>query len=150
MRTKSKVGLTVAWVALGVLGTFLVSLPAHAYTYSSVVSAVLVFPKIYVTDATDTLIQVGNASKILTSAHCFYVNANSHCSNTGQVCQSGMECSGEFGFGSCVPGWVEINFDITLTLEQPVVWRASEGSFTAHRFPRCRLSVSSSAFRRTR
>ena len=84
MRTKSKVGLTAAWTAAGVLITFLVSLPAHAYTYSSVISAVLVFPKIYVVQGvpgvqheTDTLIQVGNASKLQVAAHCFYVNANS-------------------------------------------------------------------------
>ena len=32
MRTKSKVAVTAAGVALGVLITFLVSLPAHAYT----------------------------------------------------------------------------------------------------------------------
>ena len=131
MRTKSKVGLTAAWAALGVLATFLVSLPpAHAFTYSSVTSAVLVFPLIRVVPGeVDTLIQIGNASNNLISAHCFYVNANSHCSTTGQVCTSASECfDSQFGFfGSCDPGWIEINFDIALTMEQPVVWRASEG-----------------------
>ena len=47
--------------------------------------------------------------------HCFYVNGNPRCDNTGAVCDSFADCAEGDVFGSCVPGWVEVNFDIILT-----------------------------------
>lgn len=61
------------------------------------------------------------------AAHCFYVNANRHCENTGDICEDGSECfDGQFT-GACVEGWSEVNFDIYLTPQQPLSWRAGEG-----------------------
>src|ERR1043166_299952 len=108
--------------------------PARALTTSDRPAAILIWPKIVVgtTPPTDTLIQVSNTDKVLLKqAHCFYVNANSHCgsnaTNAGAVCQSAAECPSGAGFAACEPGWSEIDFDIFLTKDQPLAWHASSG-----------------------
>jgi hypothetical protein len=63
----------------------------------------------------------------ITAAHCFYVNANSHCANTGAVCESASDCEQTGIFAPCIEGWIEINFDVFLTGNQPLAWLASEG-----------------------
>ncbi len=99
-------------------------------------SGVVIFPKIVVDSANgiDTRLHLSNASSRpdgVTStdqmAHCFYVNANSHCTNTGNVCSSFGDCNDGGVFGACVPGWIETNFDIFFTQRQPIGWVASEG-----------------------
>jgi hypothetical protein len=62
-----------------------------------------------------------------TAAHCFYVNANSHCANTGDVCITASDCPSNGGFAPCVAGWIEINFDVILTPNQPLAWSALRG-----------------------
>jgi len=79
--------------------------------------------------ATDTLIQLSNTSTTSgggsKQAHCFYINANSHCANDPRVvCQTAAQCSGG---AACVPGWSEIDFDVVLTRDQPLGWYASSG-----------------------
>jgi hypothetical protein len=98
-------------------------------------SAILVWPKIVAqTDPTrgplvDTLVEISNLDTgAQTAAHCFYVNANSHCANTGGVCTTALDCAGPGGsFGSCTPGWIEVDFDVILTPNQPLAWSAVEG-----------------------
>lgn len=93
-------------------------------------AAIVVYPKVSVDRANgeDTVIRLVNTNErtpIL--AHCFYMNANSHCrggSNDRQICQSGADCGGG---GVCVPGWLETDFRIQLTQGQPIQWLASEG-----------------------
>ena len=76
----------------------------------------------------DTVIQLSNTSRTPVTAHCFYENANSHCSNTGAVCLEGIDCCDLMsGCGTCDPGWNEIDFQVRLTPRQPIGWRASEG-----------------------
>ena len=144
---------TLAGLALG-LCLFGALSPAQARTTSDQPAAILYWPKIVVDTTgqytggvpTDTLIRLSNtcapgvagnpcgpppgANLPITGlsgmkqAHCFYIDANSHCSNnTTQICQTGAEC----GVGSCDPGWSEIDFEIVLTKEQPLAWHASEG-----------------------
>jgi hypothetical protein len=102
---------------------------AAGITAADVVSdraaAILVYPLIVhdSTQCTDTLIEISNTSTELVTAHCFYVNANSHCSNTGLPCSSGAQCAG----GLCLPDWNETDFLIRLTARQPLAWLASEG-----------------------
>jgi hypothetical protein len=76
----------------------------------------------------DTIVQLTNTSEFLTKVHCFYTNANSHCSNAPttictdenfrSVCPTG---------GLCVPGWVENDFHLTLTKRQPISWSVNQG-----------------------
>jgi len=80
--------------------------------------------------AFDTIVQLSNVSAEPVYAHCFYENANGHCTNTGEVCQPMISDScyeSESGFGVCVPGWNEIDFFVRLTPRQPIAWLASEG-----------------------
>jgi len=106
-------------------------------------AAILVWPKIVVdtgdvlnssTGPTDTLIQLSSAMKASTGlgglkqAHCFYVDATGHCSNNPDTqCLSADDCHVGDIFGSCDPGWTEVDFDIRITPEQPLGWLASEG-----------------------
>jgi len=137
---------TLAGLALGLCLCAAPS-PAQAIATSDQPAAILYWPKIVVDTAgiingtpTDTVIRLSNTCDPqvvgnpcyqggtglfgLKQAHCFYVDANSHCSNTPtQVCQSGADC----GIGSCVPGWSEIDFDIVLTVGQPLAWHAADG-----------------------
>jgi len=74
----------------------------------------------------DTLVQLGNVSELPVNAHCFYENANGHCTNTGAICGPlvpliSSEC------GTCLPGCSEIDFWIRLTPRQPIAWLVSEG-----------------------
>ena len=121
--------------ALASLAVLTVAPRVQADTTIEQGSAVLVWPKIVVqTDPSegplvDTLVQISNLDDSnVTAAHCFYVNANSHCANTGSVCTSAIDCAGPGpSFGSCVPGWIEIDFDVILTPNQPLAWSAAEG-----------------------
>jgi hypothetical protein len=74
----------------------------------------------------ETLVQLGNVSELPVNAHCFYENANAHCSNTGEICgplveNTSVEC------GTCVPGCSEIDFWVRLTPRQPIAWLVSTG-----------------------
>lgn len=131
MLTRKRVGLTRGVAAL-VVGSVLAIAPAAlANTYSDQGAAVLVWPKIVVRSAgpaTDTLIQINNLDRTsTTAAHCFYVNANSHCANTGAVCESALDCEQTGIFAPCVEGWIEVDFDVIMTPNQPLAWLASEG-----------------------
>lgn len=78
----------------------------------------------------DTEIQLTNVSDHDAKMRCFYVNANSHCTNNpGAVCNVNADCQ-QFGLGGiCFEGWIETDFEITLTPRQPLIWRISEGLF---------------------
>ncbi len=92
-------------------------------------SGLLMYPKIAVdlSSGVDTRLHISNTSSDPTMAHCFYVNANRHCTNTGGVCESFADCNDQGVFGACVPGWIETNFDIFFTSSQPIGWVASAG-----------------------
>ncbi len=99
---------------------------ARASTASDRPAAIVVYPKIVADSAAgiDTVITLTNADRSNpVRAKCFYVNATSHCSSDGSPCTSSAEC----GIGSCVPGWAETDFYITLTRDQPFYWVASTG-----------------------
>jgi hypothetical protein len=127
-------------LGIGVLG---LASSAGGITTSDKPAAIVVWPKIVVDTSatldlrrkTDTIIQLANTSSSgQRRAHCFYVNANSHCAETaaapGKVCASSTDCplaGNPSAFAPCVPGWTEIDFDIRITPDQPLAWRASEG-----------------------
>ena len=88
-------------------------------------AAVLIYPRIHVDPANgvDTVIQLTNTSEAPIGVRCSYLNTNGHCSNNNAVCRTSAECGG----GTCVPGWVETDFRVTLTRLQPISWNASQG-----------------------
>jgi hypothetical protein len=134
MLTAKNVGLTGLAAALVAAAVLWVPAPASADTTTDQGAGIVIFPKVkVVTDTdlgplTDTLIELNNLDRdSQTAAHCFYVNANSHCANSGDVCTTALDCPSTTGFSPCVPGWVEINFDAILTANQPLAWSALNG-----------------------
>jgi hypothetical protein len=104
---------------------------ARADISSTNPAAIVVFPKLVVdtSGGTDTVIQLTNTAPNPVNVRCFYVNANGHCSNDpADICDPG-EPSSEYctSPGYCVPGWVETDFALTLTPNQPIAWTVSAG-----------------------
>jgi len=126
MFTEWKLAYVASALSLVVAG----AAPVSAAPDHDNAAGLLIYPKIVVDLAAgiDTRLHLSNTSSLPQMAHCFYVNANSHCTNTGGVCSSFADCQDAGGiFGACVPGWIETNFDIFLTSGQPIGWVASEG-----------------------
>jgi hypothetical protein len=123
--------------ALVIAAAMIVSGPARANVLNDPPSVttntsagLLVFPKIVVNTANgvDTHIQLTNAQNILTKVHCFYVNANGHCSNNpSQICSEENFLDVCQRPGTCVPGCQETDFRLTLTKRQPISWNSSDG-----------------------
>ncbi len=125
---------------LTVLGTvFLGAGAASADVTSDRAAAILVWPKLIFSSADDTFlspagvtidttIQLTNTSSEEVFLRCFYVNANSHCSNEPtRVCGNHSDCNLTFPGNFCVPGWLEVDFEISLTPKQPLVWNLGNG-----------------------
>lgn len=129
-------------VAYGVIAAAMVSaaVAARADVASDQAAAILVFPKVIVDTSipprtergrVDTLIRVSNTSKQSVAIHCFWINANGHCSNSPlTVCDSNVfGASSPCGAsGICEPGWQETDFFVNITPRQPVAWLASQGA----------------------
>jgi hypothetical protein len=134
---------------LGMLGgVFLGAGAASADVTSDRAAAILVWPKLLFSSAEDTIlseagqvidttIQLTNTSSEEVRLRCFYVNANAHCANDpARVCGNHADCALSIpsattstvgGPGFCQPGWLEIDFEVTLTPHQPLVWNLSNG-----------------------
>jgi hypothetical protein len=77
----------------------------------------------------DTIVRLTNTNQTTPIlVHCFYVDANSHCSggfNDGAICTDNPgACT---GLGFCIPGWLEVDFRAHLTPNQPIEWKAGDG-----------------------
>lgn len=125
------VGLAMALAAGGVR-------PVAADVTSDRAAAILNWPSVIFAESNpiepgpesgvNTLIQVSNTSADPVHMWCFYENANSHCTNTGQVCFAASECCDIMtGCGICLPGWNETDFRVQITPRQPLGWLASDG-----------------------
>ena len=118
-------------------GTFLWAGAAAADVTSDRATGILVFPKLIFDSIgrfnengipADTEIQLTNVSNQQVYVRCFYVNATSHCSNNPEApCATSQDCQ-QFGRGGvCLEGWIETDFEFSLTPRQPIVWRISDG-----------------------
>lgn len=123
-------GLAMAFAVGGGAG------PALADVTSDRPAAILEWPSVVVAEegilgtpfSIETILQVSNTSEEPVRLWCFYENANSHCTNTGEVCFAAQECCDSVaGCGICLPGWNETDFYINLTPLQPLGWLASDG-----------------------
>jgi hypothetical protein len=123
MRTRKWVGAAVFLAGALMLqgaGT------AGADVTSDKAAAVVIWPKILVNPDTDTIVQVSNTSNQVQVLHCFYINATSHCSANGRACDP-FEAPCAASEGLCLPGWIETDFQVVLTPNQPLAWVASRG-----------------------
>jgi hypothetical protein len=105
------------WLAgLGALLVCLVASPPKAQADATINhgSSIVIFPKVIADGTRDTLIQIGNISNGTVFAHCFYVDASP---------ANPFEPAGPTNPRL----WVETNFDIALTRQQPTIWRVSTG-----------------------
>ena len=93
---------------------------AHAETSTERSGSVLVFPKVIFDGSRDTFIQITNTSNSMVHAHCFYVSAVPECNGVGS-------CLDDTCVGECIPSWVEVDFEIWLTKQQPTSWSAGFG-----------------------
>jgi hypothetical protein len=93
---------------------------AEAATTTERSASILIFPKVVVDGTRDTLIQISNTNNSMVHANCFYVNAAPFCIGAGD-CVLGT-CS-----GTCEPQWIEVDFNIMLTKQQPTHWSANTG-----------------------
>lgn len=99
---------------------------ARADVASDKPAAIVVYPLVAVDANRDTVIRLTNTSQTAPiNVHCFYLDANSHCSNDGDICTSDPSSCGSGA--TCVPGWQETDFDVVLTVGQPIQWKASKG-----------------------
>src|SRR4030095_6083152 len=89
----------------------------------------MLFPKVIADGTRDTMIQITNTMNTERQAHCIYVNGAGFCSSSLALCsppparESGCPVPGE----TCDVAWQETNFDISLTRQQPTIWRVSTG-----------------------
>lgn len=93
-------GLSLAAAALSMVAVVRVASAAPTIEQSG---SIVVFPKVLGTTERDTLIEISNSSNLMAHAHCLYVNAAEE---------------GE---------WVETDFDLWLTKQQPTHWLARTG-----------------------
>jgi hypothetical protein len=125
--------------AKGIAGAALVGLllaasglaPALAATTTERSASILIFPKVVYDGSRDTFIQVSNTSNSMVHAHCFYVNATPLCIGAGD-CLAGT-CN-----GTCEPQWVEVDFSIWLTKQQPTHWGVGNGRISDPGDQQCR------------
>jgi len=106
-------------------------------------AAIVVYPKVQVNLANgiDTAVRLTNTNRTSpVIAHCFYLDANSHCSGGGPgvegiICTDDPTVCGGVGGGAgglCIPGWNETDFHAVLTPSQPITWKAGDGLSEAH------------------
>ena len=104
---------------------------ARADIASDKPGAIVIYPKIAVdtTHGVDTVIRLSNTNQLTPIlVHCFYLDANSHCSGgsaEGDICTSDPTVCASGGI--CIPGWQEVDFRAVLTGGQPIEWKASDG-----------------------
>ena len=96
---------------------------ARAATTTERSASILLFPKVVFDSSRDTIIQISNTSNSMAHAECFYVNSAPLCIGIGD-CLAGT-CT-----GSCENQWIEIDFTIWLTKQQPTHWSVGSGRFT--------------------
>lgn len=90
-------------------------------------ASILILPKLLFNNFFDTIIQISNTSNSIVYAHCFYVDARL----TDPLAPE----------GPLNPRiWQEVDFDLTLTRQQPTHWVISEGRTTDPFDPTCNNS----------
>jgi hypothetical protein len=119
------------WTMAIVTALVISGVAARADIASDKPAAIVIYPKVAVdtTKGVDTVVRLSNTNQTTPIlVHCFYLDANSHCSGgaaEGSICTSDPTiCSGG---GLCIPGWQEVDFRLQLTGGQPIEWKASDG-----------------------
>lgn len=107
-------GLCASALVLGVVAG-----GVHADVTIEKGASILIFPKVRVNSTTDTIIQMSNTGNSPVYIHCWYVDATLSDIRTGAPCS--------LPSASCVANWLETDFDLFLTKQQPTHWLVSSG-----------------------
>jgi len=105
------------WLAsLGALLAMMVLAPRYVSADASTDrgGSIIAFPKVISDGTRDTLIQISNVSNSVVFAHCMYLDASPDIPNVPVGPNNPRRC-------------VERDFTITLTRQQPTIWRVSTG-----------------------
>jgi hypothetical protein len=96
--------------------------PLSAYAPASM----LVYPYLAVDSSkgVDSVVQLTNTSSNPMMLHCYYEDTTAHCSNQAAACTTAADCPAG---GTCVPGWSDKDFLLTLAGTQLGSWRVSQG-----------------------
>lgn len=92
---------------------------ARAQATINLGASVLFFPKVIADGTRDTVIQIANTSNALRHAQCVYTAAQLVDVFTGDPCLTPSS--------SCLPLWLQRDFRIRLTRQQPTYWVVSQG-----------------------
>ena len=121
------------WTMAIVTALIISAAAARADIASDKPAAIVIYPKVAVdsTKGVDTVVRLSNTNQTTPLlVHCFYLDANYHCSGGGPGVE-GKICTGDPSLctsgGQCFPGWQEVDFRILLTGGQPIEWKASDG-----------------------
>lgn len=127
-------------VALLLLGFLvLVGGVARAETTTERPASILYFPKVIFDEEHDTLIQISNTNNSMVHAHCLYVNAAGFCDDRPSIaCRTNSDCGAS---GPCLPQWLEVDFNIWLTKQQPTHWQAGFGRLSHPLDPACNFHL---------
>ena len=106
-------GIRGAWFG-ALLSVAVIAAPAFAEVTTERPGSIVLFPKVIASGTIDTLIQLSNTSNSLVHVHCFYVDG-------------ALQFPTQPPSISNQPRWVEVDFDIWLTKQQPTHWIASTG-----------------------
>ena len=127
------------WLStLGVLlaGVVMSTGAARADVITDQSGSIIIYPKVIADGTRDTLLQLSNSTNRVAFAHCFYINTAGRCSiTTNQSCRLDSDCPAT---EACVRACNPNNFDVVLTAQQPLQWRASTGRLVSQTGP-CRL-----------
>jgi hypothetical protein len=119
-------GLGMGLAALTLWGT-----RAGADVTSDRPGSIVIWPKVIADGTRDTIITLTNTSNSTVFAHCEYVQGTGVCSLSPDFCSltSSNSCPPIPGAGPnlCVIDCSLRDFDITLTRQQPTMWRVSTG-----------------------
>jgi hypothetical protein len=124
-----KRGPWLAGLGVGLAMSFAVGGPAAADVRSDEPGSIVIYPKVIAEDGVrDTLIQLTNTSNLARGVHCYYINALGYCERNIDVsCQESAECPEFEADEECIAQWQELDFGLTLTRQQPTIWRVSTG-----------------------
>ncbi len=103
-------GVRAGWLLGALVGSLVVVGAARADVYTERPGSILIFPKVVRDGTRDTTIKLTNTNNLVEHVHCFYVNG----------------APGRSGAPLCS----EVDFDLTLTRQQPTHWTVGSGRGT--------------------
>lgn len=101
-------GVRASWLLGAIVGSLLGVGAAQAEVYTERPGSILIFPKVVRDGTRDTTIKLTNTNNSIEYVHCYYINGAPNRAGTAPLCSI-------------------LDFDLTLTRQQPTHWSVSTG-----------------------